>query len=122
NGYASTGAKAIVNENDFSGSLPSSSSPVTPPDVPAQFNNFGTTVYGNIEQAVFHYYDSGKALVDYRNAVGATAPQLEVVNGAGSANPYLRVFAVDPTTDPTTALVNQRSIIRAIQFQVDSPV
>ncbi len=121
-GYSSTGAKAIVNENDFVG-LPTGSAPVQAPNVPAQYNNFGTTTYGNIEQIVFHYYDSGKALVDYRNAVGATAPALEMVNGAGSVNPYLRIYAVDPLVTPNTiGLANQRSIIRAIQFQVDSPI
>jgi parallel beta-helix repeat protein len=121
-GYTSAGAKAIFDENDFI-ALPTGSGPATSDNnVPALFNNFGTTVFGNIEQIVFHYYDSGKSLVDYRNAFGATAPQLEVISGSGPANPFLRVFAQDPAGFPVITLANQRSIIRAIQFQVDSPV
>ena len=76
-GYSETGAKAIVDDNSFSGALPTTAAPVQAPNVAAQYDNFGTTVYGNIEQIVVHYYDDpGKSLVDYRNAVGATAPAL----------------------------------------------
>ena len=60
-------------------------------------------------------------MVDYRNAVGATAPALVAVS-PGSINPLLRVYAVDPDVNSNVGLANQRSIIRAIQFEVNSPV
>ncbi|MFT3883717.1 MAG: right-handed parallel beta-helix repeat-containing protein [Gemmatales bacterium] len=111
-GYAMGGAQAIVNLNANFGGPPSGTANLTDgTNVSARNNNFGTTVYGNIEQVVNHAIDNSfQAYVDYRSAVGAASPTQE------GATQY---YAVTPVTG---TLASQRSIIRGVQFVIDSPV
>jgi hypothetical protein len=96
-GYSAAGAKAIVNENAFAG-LPGSSGPVQPPNVPAEYNDFGTSVDGNIKQIVVDYYhDPSTAVVDYRNAVRAVTALsgMYAVGSGPGQEPLVKLFNPD---------------------------
>jgi len=113
-GNLGSGSVAILN-NNFGGAPPV---PTNPTVVYAQNSSFkdaagaAITKYGDIEQRVFHALDSPTfSYVDYRNAVGATAPAQE---GASV------FYNVTPTE--AVILAGQRSIIRRIDFVLDAPV
>ncbi len=111
-GYSMGGAQAIVNLNANFGGPPSGPGNLTDgTSVSARNNDFGTTVYGNIERIVNHAIDNNfQGYVDYRNAVGAINPLQE------GATAY---YSLSPTAGEVTT---QRSMIRGIQFVIDSPV
>jgi hypothetical protein len=91
---------------------------VTTPNVAAQNNIFtGATTYGAVERIVRHNTDDPfSAAVDFRNAqsaAGTPVPAPAVIDSS-----YLFVAKTD--TDGLSAV--QKSLVRAIQFQIDSPV
>jgi hypothetical protein len=99
-GYSQTGAQAIVNDNAYAGPLPGDGSPAQPPNLPAQYNDFGASTFARIEQIVFHNSDDPtKAVVDYRNAVGAIAvapiPDLYAVGSGPGSDPRVKVYNAD---------------------------
>jgi len=117
-GYSPGGAQAISNRNDFTGT-PTGAGAVAAPNILAQNDVFGgaaaATTYGGVEAVVFHNVDDPQdAFVDYRNVQGFSAANAPAV--VPNSYRFLALAAGDNLAD------RQASIIRGIQFQIDSPV
>jgi len=111
-GYGIGVAQAIVNDNNTA-NVPSGPNTLNSNGhIPAQNNTFtGATTYAGVEQQVRHRLDGFtlKGLVDYRNAVGVTAPQVTATTP----------FNTKPNGEDIPA---QRSMIRGMRLVFDGPV